>query len=330
MIATLGQGRPLVLDVTLRDGGYLNDWRFTQAQIDRAVALAARADADLIEVGYLDDRPGLPETAACPPAMLRRVRGLCGDSLLAAMIRPAVADPDAVLAARTGLVDLLRIPLDMRDPAPAVRLAGRCSAHGFAYTFNFVGITCFERSRLSEVAAELPRDAQALYLADSRGNVRVEDVSSLVGEIRKVWAGAIGYHAHDSLGLARANSEAALAAGCELIDGSIAGVGLGGRNLHLRDALALARRSRRDLAPDPEALAAGEEQVGLQAPGDDRLLYRLTGERNLRMEWVAPLVESFGREHAETLLRALPSRFWFDPEELEPYLTPERWARVRW
>jgi 4-hydroxy 2-oxovalerate aldolase len=325
-----GQARPIVLDVTLRDGGYINQWQFTPEQVDTAIRLAALADVDLIEVGYVDDQPDLPEAASCPPAMLKRARGLCGRSKLAGMIRSTVANPAAVLNARVGLLDLLRIPLDMRSPEPALKLGRICTEHGFAYTFNFVGVTCFELARLSEVAARIPADVQAIYLADSRGHLQLDEVAPLIGVVRKAWSGPIGFHAHDNLGLAMANSEAALAAGCELIDASIAAVGLGGRNLHIRDGMALAMRQRQDLHPDSRALEADESRIGLPAPGEAAALYRLTGERNLRMEWVHPMIDCFGLALAEILIRDLPSRFWFNTDELIPFLGRERWEQIKW
>ena len=325
-----GQGRPIVLDVTLRDGGYINDWRFTPEQVDAAIRLAALANVDLIEVGYVDDRPGLPEVASCPPDMLKRARGLCGRSKLAGMIRSTVADPEAVLGARRGLLELLRIPLDMRSLEPALTLGRICTEHGFAHTFNFVGASCFELERLSEVAAQVPSDVQAIYVADSRGHLQPDNVAPLIAAVRKAWAGPIGFHAHDNLGLAMANSEAALAAGCELIDASIAAVGLGGGNLHIRDGMALAMRRRGDLHPDPRALEADESRIGLPAPGEAAALYRLTGERNLRMEWVHPMIDCFGLAQAEILIRDLPSRFWFNTDELIPFLGRERWEQIRW
>lgn len=316
-----GGPRPLVLDVTIRDGGYLNDWQFSAAHIDAAVSIAARADADVIEVGYLDDEPGLPEGAACPPAMLRRLRPLAGKSLLAAMIRPSVANPDSVLGTRAGLVELLRIPVDVRRPQLAVDLAWRCRRRGFAVSFNFTSVSCFGPVQLAAAAATVKAEAAAIYLADSRGALRTADIAPAVEAVRSEWTGPIGYHAHDNLGLAIATTEAALAAGCELIDGSIAGAGIGGRNLRLDDALRIAMRTRSDLSPAPDALAAGEQAIGVPRPGDEMPLYRLAGERNIRQEWVEPLRQRLGASRALALIEQLPHRTdWFEFGELDPFL----------
>ncbi len=312
--------RPIVLDVTVRDGGYLNDWQFSAAQIDAAISIAAGADADIIEVGYFDDEPGLPEGAACPPSMLRRLQRLRGDALLAAMIRPSVSQPDAVLKARAGLVDLLRIPVDVRRPMLAVDLARRCRAHGYAVSFNFTSVSCFTPAQLGAATRAVVDHASAIYLADSRGALQPAEIAPAVSAVRALWNGPVGYHAHDNLGLAIATTEAALAAGCELIDGSIAGAGIGGRNLRLDDALRIAMRTRPDLSPQADALAVGEAVIGVPAPGDEMPLYRLAGERNIRQEWVEPLMKRLGTAQALAFIDRLPKRAdWFEFNELDPF-----------
>ena len=45
-----------LLDCTLRDGGYLNDWRFGYTNMVCIFERLADANADIIEVGFLDDR----------------------------------------------------------------------------------------------------------------------------------------------------------------------------------------------------------------------------------------------------------------------------------
>ena len=320
---SLAATRPIVLDATLRDGGYLNDWNFSSEQIDFAVSVGARAGADIIEVGYVDDAPDLPDALACRPNMLKRVRPLAGKALLAAMVRPSLLNQKAVLARRVALVDLIRIPVDVRRTAPAMALAQICCGYGFPVTFNLTSASCFDPDQIAAASADAAHLVVAIYLADSRGALLPDQVPQLVEAVRTEWKGPIGYHAHDNLGLAVDTTERALEAGCELIDGSIAGAGIGGRNLRLDEAIRIAGRHRVDLNPDPDALATDEHQIGVPAPGDEMQLYRLAGERNIRQEWVGILVNRLGFERAHRLIKGLPVRRWFEEDELEPYLAAE-------
>ena len=47
-----------ILDCTLRDGGYVNNWGFSQSQISKIVSALGKSNIDIIELGYLDDKNG--------------------------------------------------------------------------------------------------------------------------------------------------------------------------------------------------------------------------------------------------------------------------------
>ncbi|MFZ2951147.1 MAG: hypothetical protein WA003_16850, partial [Desulfuromonadaceae bacterium] len=45
-----------VLDCTLRDGGFVNDWNFGVGSIVSIIGRLVKADIDIIEVGFIDNR----------------------------------------------------------------------------------------------------------------------------------------------------------------------------------------------------------------------------------------------------------------------------------
>ena len=45
-----------LLDCTLRDGGYINDWEFGHDNIVNIFERVVSSGADYIEIGFLDDR----------------------------------------------------------------------------------------------------------------------------------------------------------------------------------------------------------------------------------------------------------------------------------
>ena len=47
-----------VLDCTLRDGGYINDWNFTNNQIENIINSLKNSQVDICECGYLNDKKG--------------------------------------------------------------------------------------------------------------------------------------------------------------------------------------------------------------------------------------------------------------------------------
>ena len=47
-----------VLDVTLRDGGCVNDFNFGQTYMEKILAAQEEAGVDVIELGYIDEKNG--------------------------------------------------------------------------------------------------------------------------------------------------------------------------------------------------------------------------------------------------------------------------------
>ena len=49
-------GKRYLLDCTLRDGGYVNDWEFGRDNITNVFERLVSSGVDAIEIGFLDDR----------------------------------------------------------------------------------------------------------------------------------------------------------------------------------------------------------------------------------------------------------------------------------
>lgn len=321
---------PILLDVTLRDGGYLNGWAFSREEMHRAAGYAIACGADLVEIGYVDDRRGLMEAASLHPLVLEDFQRYREKTGLVVMCRPSVEDPLTVLHNRKNLIDLVRIPVDLRMPELAARLAEVCASLDIPFTYNLTNISCYTDEQIAAAFERLPDIAIATYIADSRGSLRAENIPGIYQVLGSVRETVFGFHAHNNLGLARENTLAALNAGVQWIDGSLLGIGLGGRNLDLADAVDLARPIRSDLNPAPLPDIVQETDFGVSPPGDEMDMYNLTGLKNFKMEWAMMMEETIGRENTCSIIRALPDMVMFRPEELKPFVHDEIWEKLRW
>lgn len=324
------ENKPVVLDVTIRDGGYLNQWFFTGEQMQLAFDRALTCGADIIEIGYLDDRDGLPVAASWLSGELEKLQNLRSRGLLAAMCRPSVLHAEKVLASRKEMIDLVRIPVDLRNPQLANHLAAMCSKTGLPYTFNLTNISCFSPGQISSAFSVLSDEAVAVYIADSRGALYPEQIGPIFDTLAAVRQASFGYHAHDNLGLAAENTRAALQWGVTWIDGSLLGIGLGGRNLTLDDALTLAQPSRPNLPYTKIDPALSEPDFGVPPRGPEMPMYRLTGEKNFKMEWAMMMAAQLGQDAACRIIASLPEQILFLPEELKPFVTIEQWNQLIW
>lgn len=322
--------RPVILDVTLRDGGYLNDWQFSMKSIEIAIKSAIKMGADIVEIGYMDDKPGLALAASCPVKFLETAVQWKGSSLLAAMVRPSVENPGRVLEKRKKYIDLARIPVDLRNTEPANKLSHNCLKNNIPFTFNLTSVSCYSMNNIEKAARSLNSDAMAIYIADSRGALQPNDVINIVKVIKNCRDGPVGYHAHNNLGLALKNTEAALHAGCQLIDGSLSGIGLGGRNLNLKLAVDTAKNYRGDLSDYKTEFDVSEELLGVPPPADEMVVYYLSGEKNIKMEWVQLMIEQLGIEVTSRILMKIPRCDLFHENELRPYIGEKNWEKLKW
>jgi 4-hydroxy 2-oxovalerate aldolase len=321
---------PVLLDVTLRDGGYLNGWAFSRAQMHLAAGYAIAGGADLVEIGYVDDRAGLPAAASLDISVLddfQRYREKAG---LVVMCRPSVEDPLKVLHNRRSLIDLVRIPVDLRMPELAARLAEICASLDISFSYNLTNISCYSDAKIAAAFELLPDKAVVTYIADSRGSLRPEHIPNIYQVLRSVRDTVFGFHAHNNLGLACENTLAALGSGAQWIDGSLMGIGLGGRNLDLADAVDLALPFRSDICAVPLPDIVHTFDFGVPPPGDEMEMYKLTGEKNFKMEWAVMMEETIGREATCTIIRSLTDVVMFRPEELKPFVHEEIWNTLRW
>lgn len=75
--------------------------------------------------------------------------------------------------------------------------------------------------------------ADAVIIMDSTGTYLPGEVMERIWELKEYLGIDVGFHAHDNLGLATANSLIAAQAGAKYIDGCIRGFGAGAGNAHL-------------------------------------------------------------------------------------------------
>jgi 4-hydroxy 2-oxovalerate aldolase len=84
--------------------------------------------------------------------------------------------------------------------------------------------------------------ASAIILMDSAGYFIPKDVSERVSAIKNELDIEVGFHAHNNLGMAIANSVAALEAGATMLDGCARGFGAGAGNAQLEVLVAVLER----------------------------------------------------------------------------------------
>jgi len=111
--------------------------------------------------------------------------------------------------------------------------------------------------------AKIFEDAGADYinLADSSGYMVPADVKERVGALKAAIKLPVGFHAHNNLGLAVANSLAAVEAGATYLDATCRGLGAGAGNTQSEVLCAVMQRLGYDTGIDTYALMDVAEDI---------------------------------------------------------------------
>jgi len=254
----------VVLDCTLRDGGYYNQWDFDEVLVNDYLEAVALAGVRFVEIGF---RFTVKETFFGPYAYST-------DDFLATLIIPECLNIGVMLNAKdlvtyegsvTECIDSLFIQ-ESQSPVHFVRIAAhlteidacqeavvRLVELGYQVGLNLMQANLYEDDVLSDFAAKVSSwgNVFVLYFADSLGNMNASDVQKLVNAFSKQWQSAIGIHAHNNMGRAVNNTTTALESGAKWLDATILGMGRGAGNAATEILLLeMFARGERQYSPD--------------------------------------------------------------------------------
>ena len=246
-----------VLDCTLRDGGHHNDWYFCPSLVDRYLAAAESAGVRYVEMGYRTPEaraPGSGPFRFCSEALLKEsceeiqvsialmIETKMLSAQTAADARVSVA---RILGARSNSVaQLVRIASAVGEISGAARISDVVRSLGYDVTVNLMRSSTLTSAEIAKAAGILRGSgAMTLYIADSFGGLLPDGTRERVRAAHDAFGGRIGFHAHDNMGLALANSIAAMDAGATMIDASVCGMGRGGGNLKTEQLLLFLEKS---------------------------------------------------------------------------------------
>lgn len=227
-------------DMSLRDGMHSIRHQFTLEQmVDLSQALD-KANVPLIEVTHGDGLSG---------SSVNYGFGLHTDKEYLEAVIPKLnnAEVSVLLLPGIGTVEDLKVVEDLG--VKTVRVATHCteadvSEQHISYSakrgFDTVGFLMMShmvdaKELLEQTKLMHSYGANCLYITDSAGHMLPEDVSEKIATVRDYFPDEveIGFHGHHNLAMGVANSLAAIEAGANRIDGSVAGFGAGAGNTPL-------------------------------------------------------------------------------------------------
>lgn len=229
-----------VVDVTVRDGGLMNDHRFGDDIVKAVYQACVEGGIDYMEVGYKSSkRIYSPDEHGkwkfCEEDDLRRIVGDNDTALkLCVMADAERCDYKELPPTKDSVVDMIRIATYIHQIPVALDMVKDAHDKGYETTLNLMAASTVAESEL-EGALELVCDSEvdAIYLVDSFGSFYSEHVRYLLDLYLRYATPkgkTVGMHAHNNQQLAYANTIEAAINGANLLDSSMAGLGRGAGN----------------------------------------------------------------------------------------------------
>ena len=230
-----------VLDCTLRDGGYCNEWRFLQENIHKIVNGLVEAEVDIIECGFLTNHVEYDKDVS----KFTRVEELAtfipenrANKLFVCMTNYGEYGPEQLPPCGQGTPDGLRIAFHKKDVIPALILCEQVKAKGYkVFVQAMVSLSYSDDEFLSLIRRVNDLKPYAFYIVDSFGMMKRRDLLRLFRLVEEHLADGIkiGFHSHNNMQLAYSNAQALVELNTDrelIIDASIYGMGRGAGNLN--------------------------------------------------------------------------------------------------
>ncbi|MCM1132046.1 MAG: aldolase catalytic domain-containing protein [Ruminococcus flavefaciens] len=249
-----------VLDATLRDGGLVNDFRFSDEFVKALYLANIRAGVDYMEFGYKGDKSmfDVDKFGPCKFCDDDYVRSIVGenntDLKLAVMADVGRCDYKNDIHDRSeSPIDLIRIATYLHQIPTAVSMIEDAKSKGYEVSCNIMAIS---NARESDIQAALDilgkSPVDVFYIVDSFGSLYPEQIARTVDiykEYAEKYNKKLGIHAHNNQQLAFANTIEAVGDGVDWLDATYAAMGRGAGNCAMELLLGFLKNPKYNVYP---------------------------------------------------------------------------------
>lgn len=230
-----------VVDVTLRDGGLCNNFRFDDDFVRALYKTNIKSGVDYMEFGYKADSEMFSPTDYGPWKFCREedIRGVVGDNISDMKIA-VMADVGRCnfrrdfLPKEESVLDMVRVACYIHQIPAAMEMIEYFHALGYETTCNIMAISQAGGNQIEEALRMLAESSvDVIYLVDSYGSLYPENASALAQTYLAIAEAAgkqVGFHAHNNQNLAFANTIDTLSRGVSYLDATAQGIGRGAGN----------------------------------------------------------------------------------------------------
>lgn len=230
-----------VLDCTLRDGGYCNQWQFGETNIRRIIKSLSDSYINIVECGFLTNRVKY-DSEFSKFTTINELNSVISNSttstLYVAMSNFGEYDFSTLPEYSGNGVCGLRLAFHKKNAKEALKQARIIITKGYKLFLQPMVSLCYSDEEfldLINVANDL--NPYAFYIVDSFGEMKSKDLTRLFYMIEHNLSDNIfiGFHSHNNMQLAYSNAQKLVEMQTSrnlIIDSSVFGMGRGAGNLN--------------------------------------------------------------------------------------------------
>ena len=249
-----------VLDTTIRDGGLVNNFNFSDEFINALYRANVKAGVDYMEFGYkaskeLFDVNKFGKWKFCDEADIRSIVGdNNSDMKIAVMADVGRCDyKKDILPKEESVIDMIRVATYVHQMPAAIEMIEDAKAKGYEVVCNIMAISTAKEADLDQALDMVAKSsADGIYIVDSYGSLYPEQIRAIADkymEIADAHGKYIGMHAHNNQQLAFANTIEATARGVSYLDATMMSIGRGAGNCAMELLISFLKNPKYNIFP---------------------------------------------------------------------------------
>jgi len=224
-----------ICDVSLRDGSHVVRHQFTVEQVVSIASALDAAGVAMVEVSHGDGlggsslQYGLSRTNELE--LIRAARAVLSRAKLTVLLLPGIGTREDLKAAHDLGAEVVRVATHCTEADIAQQHIAYARELGMEVAGFLMMAHMIPATQLAAQAKQMESyGAHAVYVTDSAGALTIDGARDRVRAIRDAVQCEVGFHGHNNLSLAVANTLAAIGEGATWIDGAVRGFGAGAGN----------------------------------------------------------------------------------------------------
>ena len=229
-----------ILDCTLRDGGYYNNWNFSKKLVNKYIDLMSKTDIQKVEIGFLtipiDNKLGI--TANCDHNFFKTINipknldiGIMING--ADFVHSKIKEKEIIKILEklpNSKIKFIRVACHFKHLPKVKKFFLFLKKRGFKMFLNIMQISDISEKEVVKICNSYGKLADVIYFADSFGSINPNQFKKIIDKFKKNTTLDLGIHAHDNMKNALRNTIMASKNGIRWLDSTILGMGRGPGN----------------------------------------------------------------------------------------------------